>query len=509
MENYEFDPITGEPREKNGMSPDFKRPTGDDMGVPDANAFVPPTQPTPPVQPVQPTPYAQPTQPTPPAPPAPPAPQPPTYTYTERSAYSASTPSYTKISYGSDGTVSGVTPPAPKKEKEKKKLGAVSIIAICTAVSLLIGVSSVFSTYMLLKGKGKSTVISENGTTVETNKNGTTVIYKSVTLKDQNDKELKNQLSVGEVAEMSADSVVEITTEAVATGIFMSQYVTEGAGSGVIITEDGYIVTNHHVIAEATKISVRTRDGKSYTAQLIGSDERTDLAVIKIEPKKKLSYAIYGEYDKCKVGDTVVAIGNPLGELGGTVTDGIISALDRDVTIDGNIMTLMQTNTAINPGNSGGGLFNTSGQLIGVVNAKSSGEGIEGLGFAIPISLAQPVIEDLIEHGYVTGRKTAGFEVLEINDFQTALIYRVTELGLYIYSVDKGSSADKAGIEYGWLIIEANGEEIETEADFKEVFDMLEIGDELKLVLKQGRTEKEFTVVIDEYKPTTDGASGV
>ena len=472
MNNYEFDPITGEPREKNGISPDFKRPTGDDMGVTEQDAFIPPK------------------------PPAPPAP--PTYTYSEHNAYSASTPTHTTISYGSDGYVSSHVPP-PKPKKEKKRLGALPIIAICTVISLLVGTASVFATTLLLK-KGKTPIVTDNGTAV---------IYKSVTLKDQNDKDIKNQMSVGEVADMAADSVVEITTEAVATGIFMSQYVTEGAGSGVIITEDGYIVTNHHVIADATKISVRTRDGKSYTAQLIGSDERTDLAVIKIEPKKKLSFAIYGEYDKCKVGDTVVAIGNPLGELGGTVTDGIISALDRDVTIDGNIMKLMQTNTAINPGNSGGGLFNTSGQLIGVVNAKSSGEGIEGLGFAIPISLAEPVIEDLITHGYVTGRKTAGFEVLEITDFQTALIYRVSELGLYVYSVDKGSSADKAGVEYGWMIIEANGKTIETEADFNEVFDKLEIGDELKLVLKQGREEKEFTVTVDEYKPATDSASGI
>lgn len=418
------------------------------------------------------------------------------YTFTDYTSYSA-TPN-TTYSYG-------YTPPQPPKEKTPKKpLAAGAVIAICAAVSLGFGIiGGVAGT--AIKDNITASITQSGDITTETKGDGTTVIYKSVTLKDEDGNDIEGRLSVGEVAEMASASVVEITTEAVTTGNFMMQYVTEGAGSGVIISEDGYIVTNHHVIADATKISVRVSDGTSYTAQLIGSDEQTDLAVIKIEATG-LSPAIIGEYDDCRVGDTVVAIGNPLGELGGTVTDGIISALDRDVTIDGNIMTLMQTNTAINPGNSGGGLFNTSGQLIGVVNAKSSGEGIEGLGFAIPIDLAQTVIEDLIEHGYVTGRVETGFEVIEITDFQTAMYYRVDTAGLYVYSVENGSNADTAGLRSGDLILKVNDKDIEVEADFDEAIDGLGIGDTLTITVERSGREVTCEVTLEEYKPDSDAS---
>lgn len=381
---------------------------------------------------------------------------------------------------------SGYTPPE-KPKKEKRQLGTGAVVAISVIISFVVGILGGYvgtSYYSRQNSDGSSGV----------------VMYKSVTLKDQNGDKVKNQMSVGEVAELAKSSVVEITTEAVATGSFMMQYVTEGAGSGVIITDDGYIVTNHHVIENATSISVRLSNGKSHKATLIGSDQKTDLAVIKIDAKE-LNAAVIGEYKDCKVGDTVVAIGNPLGELGGTVTDGIISALDRDVTIDGNIMTLMQTNTAINPGNSGGGLFNTSGQLIGVVNAKSSGEGIEGLGFAIPIDLAKTVIEDIIEHGYVTGRVEFGFEVLEISDYHSAMYYRVNALGVYVYSVTQNSNAAKAGVRAGDFIKSVNDTKIESEQDYKKATKGLGVGDSVSLTVeRQGRTQT-FEIVLEEYKP--------
>ena len=409
------------------------------------------------------------------------------------------------VRYGTPPVPPHAPEPRDKKEEKKSRI-SVATIAICAAVSLLIGmVSGGFAGGMLSSkksGGADNTVIKQQGDmSTEVTEDGQTVIYKSVTLRDQDGNTLKEEMTVGEVADMASDSVVEITTEAVSTGSFMMQYVTEGAGSGVIISKDGYIVTNHHVIDGATKISVRTHSGESFTARLIGSDAQTDLAVIKIEAKKELSPAIYGEYDTCRVGDTVVAIGNPLGELGGTVTDGIISALDRDVTIDGNVMTLMQTNTAINPGNSGGGLFNLSGQLIGVVNAKSSGEGIEGLGFAIPIDLAEGIIEDIITHGYVTGRKSTGFEVLEISDFHTAMYYRVSETGLYVYSVESASDAAKAGLRSGMLITEVDGKEIATEAEYTKILDGLDIGDKMTITVKDGRNESKYEITIGEYKP--------
>ncbi len=381
--------------------------------------------------------------------------------------------------------------PNRKPEKEKKTLKASSVIAICAVLSLTMGIIGGFTGYLISSvGKGEGLI------------GGTTVIYRDVTVKDSEGKEIENQMSVGEIAQMSKDSVVEITTEAVSTGSFMMQYVAEGAGSGVILTEDGYIVTNHHVIDGATSISVRTTDGKSHKATLVGTDERTDLAVIKIDAKD-LKSAVVGDFKNCKLGDTVVAIGNPLGQLGGTVTDGIISALDREITIDNNIMTLIQTNTAINPGNSGGGLFNTSGQLIGIVNAKSSGEDVEGLGFAIPIDLAQNVIKDLIEHGYVTGRVDSGIEVLEISDFQSAMYYRVSATGLYVYSVAEGSKAANAGFRSGDLIKSIDGADISTDDEYNKIIEEHKIGDSLSVTVIRKNQEITLNLELVEYKPTS------
>lgn len=207
-------------------------------------------------------------------------------------------------------------------------------------------------------------------------------------------------LTIPEVAAAVKPTVVEITTETAMSyrygrGRMVGQYISEGAGSGVILTEDGYIATNYHVINGANSVTVRLSDGTEYPASVIGASEMDDLAVLKIDASA-LTPAVMGDSSNLLVGDGAVAVGNPLGELGGTVTDGIISALDREITLDGVSMTLLQTSAAINPGNSGGGLFNLRGELIGIVNAKSAGSEIEGLGFAIPINAAQPILERII-----------------------------------------------------------------------------------------------------------------
>ena len=254
-------------------------------------------------------------------------------------------------------------PPQKKPEKPLTKKALIPLIAGVAAVSLVLGLVGGALGARLWN---KQEVIPE----------GTAVVYQTAKLKDADGKTAKETLAIPEVAELVKDSVVEITTEQIVTGSFMQQYVSEGAGSGVIITADGYLVTNHHVIEGATNINVRLADGKEYKAKLIGSDAKTDLAVIKIDAKE-LKPAAFGASSELLVGEEVVAVGNPLGKLGGTVTKGIISALDREITIDNTTMRLLQTDTAINPGNSGGGMFNTSGQLVGVINAKSAGEEIE------------------------------------------------------------------------------------------------------------------------------------
>ncbi|MDR2687955.1 MAG: trypsin-like peptidase domain-containing protein [Oscillospiraceae bacterium] len=206
----------------------------------------------------------------------------------------------------------------------------------------------------------------------------------------------KKALTIPEIASKASGSVVEIYTESVTRGIFLRQYVVEGSGSGVIVSSDGRIVTCAHLIDGARKITVRLTNGTEYQAALVGKDSKNDLAVVKIEANG-LKAATYGDSDKLVAGELAVVIGNPLGRLGGSVTEGIISALGRNIEMGGQSMTLLQTSAAVNPGNSGGGLFNRYGELVGVVSAKSSGVDVEGIGFAIPSNKVKSVAGTLTQ----------------------------------------------------------------------------------------------------------------
>ena len=313
-------------------------------------------------------------------------------------------------------------------------------------------------------------------------------------------KEEEGALTIPQITEKSADSVVEITTETVQTGTMLQQYISSGAGSGVIITEDGYIITNHHVIEGATNISVTLRNGSTYPATLIGLDDQLDVALLKVEATDLTAASISTSSD-LMVGQSVVAIGNPLGQLGGTVTDGIISALDRNITLDGETMNLLQTNAAVNPGNSGGGLFDAQGNLIALVVAKSRGDGVEGLGFAIPIDDIMEVLDDLKEYGYVTGRVSLGLSLVDINSNQMAWMYRVNELGTYIYSITGGSSAAEAGLQPGDRIVSVNGTEITCYDDLKTLLEDVSVGDELAFVVSRSGQQLEIPVIAGEYVP--------
>lgn len=306
--------------------------------------------------------------------------------------------------------------------------------------------------------------------------------------------------SVAGVAEKAADSVVEIVTESVKTGSFMGQYITEGAGSGVIMTVDGYIVTNNHVIDGASKITVTLRSGEQFDAKLIGTDKNTDLAVIKIDADG-LSPATFGNSDSLVVGETAVAIGNPLGQLGGTVTDGIISALDREIEIDGQVMTLLQTNATINPGNSGGGLFNSRAELVGIVNAKSSGSDVEGLGFAIPVNTVQPIVKDIMEYGYVRGRISTGMSYIDVNNSAAAWMYQVRYTGVYINDVQSGSNAESAGLKSGDLVISVDGTKVSSSNDIKNIIQKKKIGDKVTYVVLRNNAQVTAEFALSEYSP--------
>ncbi len=378
---------------------------------------------------------------------------------------------------------------APKCERKRHTLGKRGMAGILVATML-------FSAGLGFGGGWLATSLnSKNQTTTVPNTETSSITAQQLAAGDQ------SSFNAAAVAAVGLDSVVEITTESLSrANRIMGQYVTTGAGSGVIISEDGYIVTNNHVVSGASKITVRTRDTTEYSASIVGTDEKTDLAVIKIEAKG-LKAAEYGVSKDLVVGQPVLAIGNPLGELGGTVTDGIISALDREVEIEGQKMTLLQTDASVNPGNSGGGLFDGSGKLIGIVNAKSSGSGIEGLGFAIPIDTARNVIDEMMKNGYVTGRVSVGIEMTVIDE-QKAYLYRLDRAGVYISAVSRGSAAEAAGIQAGDRIVAIDGKEIDSTETAVEIVQSHKVGDQVEFKISRDGKEQKIVVTLGEEKPT-------
>lgn len=307
-----------------------------------------------------------------------------------------------------------------------------------------------------------------------------------------------DSLTMEEAIRKVKDSVVEITTETVRSGLGgFSQYVVSGAGSGVIISEGGYIVTNNHVIEGASNIVVRLTDGSEHKATLIGTDSKTDVAVIAIVPPEgiKLTSAIIGNSDNLQLGQTVIAIGNPLGELGGTVSDGIISCLAREIAIDGSgTMTLLQTNAAVSPGNSGGGLFDLHGRLIGVVNAKFSGEGVEGISFAIPVNTAYDIAKQLMDKGYVSGRPALG---VSLSQFQ----YGYDFFGSTYYQVVVVDPQKVTELKVNDIIVSVGNQQISTLGELSDIISRHKIGDVLTLTVIRDRKYIDVKVTLVEYSP--------
>ena len=290
---------------------------------------------------------------------------------------------------------------------------------------------------------------------------------------------------VSAVVQRVAGSVVEIRVRSEQGGGFFGAQTAYGAGSGVIISEDGYIVTNDHVIEGATRIVVRLNDGTEFDAAVIGTDSRTDLAILKIDAEG-LTPAEFADSDLIEVGQIAIAIGNPLGELGGTVTSGIISAKGREITIHGETMTLIQTSAAVNRGNSGGGLFDHHGRVVGIVNAKSAGVGIEGLAFAIPSNIVSSVTNDLLTFGFVRGRPQFGITIMEINDLRSAAEQglNVTQPGVYVFEVGPDTP-----LRVGDLFVSIDDTEIRRSADVAAILRRSNVGDVLSVtVIRNGET---------------------
>lgn len=355
------------------------------------------------------------------------------------------------------------------KSQSRKKLPL--IIILCIAIALCVGIASAAVGYSVGSARQQ-----------------TEVVYRNTTAQ---------QLSAGEaemadVVDAVADTVVEMTVQTAS-----SSGITQSAGSGVVITSTGYIITNNHVVDGADVIRVRMRDGTEYAASLVGTDGQTDIAVVKIEAEG-LKSAVFGNSDTLRVGQTAIAIGNPLGSLGGTVTSGIISALSREIYVDGTRMTLLQTNAAINPGNSGGGLFSLSGELVGVVNAKSTGDDVEGLGFAVPANTAASVAGELMEKGYVSGRPDTGMTAVEITDEFTLRMNGLTRAGVYVYSVTGAQARDFAVKDY---IVSVNGTVVSSISDYNDVVSSSKPGDVLTYAVIRGSEQKTLTLTVQEMRP--------
>lgn len=392
--------------------------------------------------------------------------------------------------------------PTPKREEPPRKAkksgfprGAVAVLCVCTI--LLSCASGFIGAYL-------ATLASDGQPNPEGyDKIDAVVIYQSASNPTSGMSTDNGSSAYYNVAEIVHASVVEITTEHLVNSYF--QYVTQGAGSGIILSEDGYILTNNHVIADtennnelASAITVRMTTGEEFKATVVGTDADSDIAVIKIDAAN-LPAVLVGDSDKLAVGEEVVAVGNPLGELGGTVTNGIISALDREINVDGTMMNLLQTNTAINPGNSGGGLFNMAGELIGVVNAKSSGTGIEGLGFAIPANDAINIAEQLITNGYVSGKPYLGVSFYDVTSPTQALYYNLKHLGVYIVGLEEG--LNDTVFEIGDRVIAMDGNEISTRDDVKTILKTHEVGDKITFTIYRNGKMKEVEATCFELIP--------
>ena len=319
--------------------------------------------------------------------------------------------------------------------------------------------------------------------------------------------------SVSRPADGSAMTPAQLYASQVNSVVAISTTIQSGyssgssSGSGFVLTEDGYVITNFHVVEDATSIDVVMHDGTEYPAELVGKDSSNDLAVLKVEASGLPAVAL-GSSTDLVIGDMVVAIGNPLGELASTQTVGYVSGIDREVSTSGSITTIsmIQTDAAINPGNSGGPLFNMYGEVIGITTAKysgttGSGASIEGIGFAIPIDDVEPLINDLIDYGYVTGAYMA--VTVQDTDSESAAMFGIPT-GAYIVSVEKGGAADRAGIQPKDIVIGLDDQEVSNVTELTRALRNYKAGDTAKVTLIRGGKEMTLEITFDERPQQTE-----
>lgn len=308
--------------------------------------------------------------------------------------------------------------------------------------------------------------------------------------------------SASEIYANNINSVVAIQTEVVTTNIFGQKIGGAAAGSGFIISDNGYVLTNAHVVSDASSIKVIMSDKTEYKATVVGSEEESDVAVLKLESDKTFTPVILGDSDKMIIGEDVVAIGNPLGELTFSITKGIVSALNRTIQVDAyTTLNMFQVDCAVNEGNSGGPIFNMYGEVIGIVSAKYASETIEGLGFCIPINDVSNIVTDLIDYGKVTNKAYMGISVTDVDEKMVSQ-YKMVK-GAYIATIEKGSCAEKAGLKIGDIIVKFDDKEVKSVSELLSFKKNYRAGDSAKLQVWRSGEYKDITIVFDEYDEET------
>lgn len=381
----------------------------------------------------------------------------------------------------------------PGKNKKKSKKFLTGLIAVLCV--LAIGVTSAVG-YTMISGNGIGISTSNDGRKEPNASDNNSKSDSAVSTRDTENLPTITQLATPSDA-LSIPEIVEKVSGSV-VGISASSSTQIATGTGVIMSEDGYIITNAHVVNGASDLSVvfTDEDKTSVPAELIGLDSQTDLAVIKID-KTGLTPAEFGKSSELQVGEVAIAIGNPLGfQLAGSVTAGIISATDRTLTIEDQEMNLIQTDASINSGNSGGALVNAYGQVIGITSAKVSSTYGEGLGFAIPIDNATPIINDLMKYGYVKGRPVLGLSGETITELYSG--YYGVPQGFIVRSVEEDSAADKAGIQVGDIIIGINDTTITSITEFNNIKSKCKAGDKITITLYRNGNKKNVEATLDE-----------
>ncbi|SJZ58274.1 S1C family serine protease [Garciella nitratireducens] len=385
------------------------------------------------------------------------------------------------------------------QDKGKKRFSFKQIV-ILVLIASFIGGTAIGAGYQLagyiisgnLKGEmQQQSSLEENVNKNSSNKNTTPIS--------------QSNLTTQEIVKKVGPSVVSITSKVMTQDWFRNPSIQEGMGSGVIFQIDDkgvFILTNNHVIANSDELTVTFENNLQVKGEVVGVDEDSDLAVIKINKKNipnalegKIQVAEFGDSDKLTVGEKAIAIGNPLG-YDDTVTVGVISALDRELQIADQNIKLIQTDAAINPGNSGGALVNNQGQVIGINTAKIADTEVEGIGFAIPINSAKPIIQELLKQGYVS-RPYLGVMIKDIDE-ETSQIYKLP-VGVLVVEVVENSAADKAGLQPGDVIIEIDGEKILSAEELTQKISNKKVGDKIHLIaVRNGDENKEFTITLKE-----------